>query len=169
VRFFKYIDKISEWTGILTAWLIILLTAVIVNEVVCRYIFNAPTGWVYDTSWMLYSALFALGGAYTLLHKRHIRIDILYDLLSPRGKAVYDTVYYLIIFLPVMALMIRESIRFATAAWLTAEKLSTTIWFFPAAPIKTVIPVAFFLLGLQGLAEFIRNLIAAKTGKRYGT
>jgi len=166
VRILKYIDKISEWSGIVAAWLIIPLTAVIVNEVVKRYVFNSPTKWGYDTSWMLYSALFALGGAYVLLHKRHVRIDIVYNVLPPRGKAIFDMLFYLVIFLPVVALMTREGIRFAIAAWAVNEKLSTTIWFFPAGPVKTIIPISFFLLGLQGLAELIRSIIAVKKGAK---
>jgi len=161
----NYIDKISEWTGIVSAWIIIPLTIVVIHEVVMRYFFNAPTGWGYDTCWMLYSAQFMIGGAYTLLRKGHIRIDILYNILSPRGKHVFDAVVYVVVFLFTMVLFTWAGVKFAADAWATNEKLSTTNWFFPSGPIKTIIPVSFFLLGLQSLVELIRNISILVKGK----
>jgi len=158
MRVLKYIDKISEWTGIFSVWIVIPLMVVVLYEVVMRHFFNAPTGWGYDTCWMLYSAQFMIGGAYTLLHKGHIRIDIVYNILSPRGKLIFDTVLYAVVVLFVMALFTWAGVKFAAYAWTTGEKLSTTNWFFPSGPSKTIIPVGFFLLGLQSLAEFVRNI-----------
>jgi len=159
MRWLKYIDKISEWAGIAVAWLIIPLTLVVIYEVVMRHFFNLPTRWGYDTCWMLFGAQFMIGGAYTLLRKGHVRIDIVYNLLSPRGKLIFDAVVYAVFFLFVMVLFTWAGIRFAGEAWIAGEKLSTTNWFFPSGPIKTAIPLGFFLLGLQSLAELIRNLM----------
>jgi len=161
-----YIDKISGWTGMVAAWIIIPLTFVVIYEVVMRHFFNAPTGWGYDTLWMLYSAQFLMGGAYTLLKKGHIRIDIVYNTLSPRGKLFFDAMIYAVVFLPLMILFTCAGVRFAAEAWATNEKLSTTNWFFPSGPIKTIIPIAFFLLSLQSLAELIRNISTILKGKR---
>ena len=146
------------WHCIFSVWIVIPLMVVVIYEVVMRHFFNAPTGWGYDTCWMLYSAQFMIGGAYTLLHKGHIRIDIVYNILSPRGKLIFDTVLYAVVVLFVMALFTWAGVKFAAYAWTTGEKLSTTNWFFPSGPSKTIIPVAFFLLGLQSLAEFVRNI-----------
>jgi TRAP-type mannitol/chloroaromatic compound transport system permease small subunit len=165
MRALRYIDKISQWTGILCVWIVIPLMAVVIYEVVMRKIFNAPTGWGYDTCWMLYSVQFMIGGAYTLLHKGHIRIDILYNILSPRAKLIFDTVLYAVVVLFVMVLFTWAGFKFAAYAWSTGEKLSTTNWFFPSGPSKTIIPVAFFLLGLQSLAELIRNISTLMKGK----
>jgi TRAP-type mannitol/chloroaromatic compound transport system permease small subunit len=158
MRVLKYIDKISEWTGIFSVWIVIPLMVVVLYEVVMRHFFNAPTGWGYDTCWMLYSAQFMIGGAYTLLHKGHIRIDIVYNILSPRGKLIFDTVLYAAVVLFVMVVFTWAGVKFSAYAWSAGEKLSTTNWFFPSGPSKTIIPVAFFLLGLQSLAEFVRNI-----------
>ena len=165
MKVLNYIDKISEWTGIVSAWIIIPLTFVVVYEVVMRHFFNAPTGWGYDTLWMLYSFQFMIGGAYTLLKKGHVRIDIVYNTLSPRGKLIFDTIVYAVVILSVMVLFTWAGVRFASEAWATNEKLSTTNWFFPSGPIKTVIPIAFFLLSLQSLAELIRNISTLVKGK----
>jgi TRAP-type mannitol/chloroaromatic compound transport system permease small subunit len=165
MKILEYIDKISEWTGIVVSWIIIPLTFVVVYEVIVRHFFNAPTGWGYDTLWMLYSAQFMIGGAYTLLKKGHVRIDIVYNTLSPRGKLIHDSIVYAVVFSFIMILFTWAGVRFASEAWAANEKLSTTNWFFPSGPIKTVIPVSFFLLSLQSLAELIRSIAALVKGK----
>lgn len=167
MKIIKYIDKISEWSGIIIAWLVVPLAVVVFYEVVLRYIFNAPTGWAYDTAWMLYSTLFIIGGAYTLKYKRHVRIDVIYQrFLTIRGKAIFDLVFYVVVFLPVTTLFTVKAFQFALRAWMVGEKLSTTVWFFPAGPIKTLIPIGFFLLCLQGMAEFIRCFTVLKKGEK---
>ncbi|MGQ9777099.1 MAG: TRAP transporter small permease subunit [Thermodesulfobacteriota bacterium] len=158
MRFIKLIDQISEWVGKISAWTIIPLTLVVIYEVILRHFFNAPTGWGYDTLWMLYSAQFMLGGAYTLLKRYHVRIDIVYNTFSFRGKVIFDIIIYFGVFLFITVLFTLAGIKFASEAWATNEKLSTTNWFFPSGPIKTIIPISFFLLTLQSLAELLRNI-----------
>jgi TRAP-type mannitol/chloroaromatic compound transport system permease small subunit len=165
MRALRYIEKISEWTGILCVWIVIPLMAVVMYEVARRHFFNAPTGWGYDTCWMIYSAQFMLGGAYTLLHKGHIRIDIVYNILPPRAQLIFDTALYAVAVLLVSIVFTWAGVKFAAYAWSTGEKLSTTNWFFPSGPSKTIIPVAFFLLGLQSLAELVRNILTLTKGK----
>lgn len=165
MKFGNWIDKINEKVGLISAWIILPLTLIVVYEVIMRHFFNAPTGWGYDTLWMLYSAQFMLGGAYTLHKKAHVRIDIIYNVLSPRGKLIFDAIIYAFIIFSTMILLTWAGIRFAREAWLTGEKLSTTNWFFPSGPSKTVIPVALFLVSLQAFADLIRTISAIKMGK----
>ena len=105
-----------------------------------------------------------LGGAFTLLRKGHIRIDIVYGVLSDRAKLVYDIINTLIVILPPMVLLTWAGIVYAADAWSSGENLSTSNWFFPAGPAKTLIPIGFFLLSLQCVAEIIRNLKDLKKG-----
>ncbi len=164
MRFVKAIDEVSEKTGAFSAWLVIPLMLVVIYEVVMRHLFNAPTGWGYDTCWMLFAAQFLIGGAFTLLRKGHIRIDIIYGVLSERAKLIYDTLIVIVVILLPMLLLTYAGIIFAAEAWMSGEKLSTTNWFFPAGPSKSLIPVGFFLLSLQCLAEIVRNVRQLKKG-----
>ena len=165
MRIVKIIDKISEWTGALSAWIVIPLMLVVIYEVFQRHILNAPTRWGYDVLWMLFSAQFLLGGAFTLLRKGHIRIDIVYGVLSEKAKLIYDIINTLVIILLPALLLTWAGIIFAAEAWSSGEKLSTTNWFFPAGPSKSLIPIGFFLLALQCVAELIRDISELKKGK----
>jgi TRAP-type mannitol/chloroaromatic compound transport system permease small subunit len=107
-----------------------------VFEVIIRHFFNEPTIWTYDTLWMLYSVNFLLGGAFTLLHKGHIRIDIIHNTLSPKTKLIFDAAIYGIVFFVPAAILTWISAEYAWDSWATGERLSTTSWAFPAGPIK---------------------------------
>lgn len=158
MKFVRFVDKLNDLMGVFAAWLVIPLMLIVVFEVVTRHFFNAPTMWTYDTLWMLYSVNFLLGGAFTLLRKGHIRIDIIHDRFSPRAKLIFDTlVYGFVFFVPCIALT-WASVGYSFDAWSMGENLSTTSWVFPAGPIKSIMPVAFLLLGLQSLAEVVRNI-----------
>jgi TRAP-type mannitol/chloroaromatic compound transport system permease small subunit len=162
----RIIDKISEWTGAIAAWLVIPLMLVVMHEVWARHVMNNPTGWGYDTCWMIFAAQFLIGGAFTLYRKGHIRIDIFYGTLSERAKLIYDTIILLVIILPPMVIFTYGGVIYAADAFISGENLSTTNWMFPAGPSKSLIPIGFFLLGLQCVAEIIRNIHTLKKGNQ---
>ena len=158
MKFVRFVDKLSGLMGVFAAWLVIPLMLLVVFEVVARHFFNAPTIWTYDTLWMLYSMNFLLGGAFTLLRKGHIRIDIIHDRFSPRTQLIFDALVYGLVFFIPCAVLTWASIGYAFDAWSMGENLSTTSWIFPAGPIKSIMPLAFLMLGLQSLAEVVRNI-----------
>ena len=74
-RLSRHLDQIAIWSGRLAAWLILPMVLSLCYEVVSRYVFNAPTQWAYDMTFMLYGSFFMLGAAYTLQRKGHVRTD----------------------------------------------------------------------------------------------
>jgi TRAP-type mannitol/chloroaromatic compound transport system permease small subunit len=162
--FVKTVDRLNEWVGSLSAWLVIPLMLVVISEVSMRHFFNSPTSWAYDVSWMVFAAQFVLGGAFTHLRKGHIRIDIIYGALSPRAKLIYDFIINLIIIFPPMVLFGWAGIGFTAKAFSIDERLSTSTWNFPTGPAKALIPIGFFLLALQSLAEIVRAYQNLKKG-----
>lgn len=158
-RIIQVIDKFNLTIGSIAAWLAIPLTIVVGLEVGLRYFANNPTKWAYDTAWMVFSMYFLLGGGYTMAKKKHVRIDLLYGLLPGKAQTIYELVFFVVVFLPVVFILAFRSIEYAMNAWRTGQALSTTGWGFPAAPIRTFIPIAFFLLAIQGIAEVLRNIV----------
>lgn len=157
-RFLKLADRLSEGVGRGTAWLIPLLILELVYDTGARYLFNAPTEWSYDISYMLYGAIFMLGAAWTLRKDEHVRIEVVYERLGRKGRALTDALGYLFFFFPAVGALIYFGGKFALKSWSIWERAGISMWSPPIYPFKTLIPVAMVLLLLQGLAEFLRCL-----------
>lgn len=161
----KAIDSISIWTGKGIAWIVIPNVLALVYEFVARYIFGKPTIWSYEVTYFLYGSHFLLGAAYTLQLKSHIRIDIFYQHVSSRGRAIVDAIGYLVFFFPVMLLLIYGGAQFTIQSFEMSEKSGLSPWRPYLYPYKAVVVISIFLLFLQGIAEFIRNSSLALKGK----
>ena len=162
-RAIRILDAISAWSGRIVAWLILPLIAAMTYEVVIRYV-ATPTQWAYDTSYMLYGAMFMLGAAYTLYRGAHIRTDFLYQKWSVRTQATVDALCYVLLFFPGIAIFLLVSGEFAWNSWLRGERSVGSSWMPIIYPLKAVIPVAAALLLLQGVAELLKCLYALRTG-----
>jgi TRAP-type mannitol/chloroaromatic compound transport system permease small subunit len=158
------IDRISTGIGKGAAWLGPLLIAELVYDTVARYLFNAPTEWSYDISYMLYGALFMLGAPYTLLRDENVRIELIYEKLSARARALIDVIGYVIFFFPSVGAILYFGSSFAYRSWALWERSGVSMWSPPIYPFKTILPLAAFLLLLQGITEFARCLTTVRRG-----
>ena len=157
-KILKSIDSISEMAGSLGKWFALLLVLVGAYDTIARHFFNAPTIWAYDTLCMSGGALYLIGASYTYLHKSHTRVDIFYSHFSPRRKALMDVICSIFLFFPLMSIMLKLSIVWAIRAWRIHEVMFQSFWYPPAGPYRTVFALGLFLLILQGIATFIRDL-----------
>ncbi len=157
-------DRLSTWVGQTAGWLIVVLVAIIAFEVFCRYVLNAPNGWVLDATIMCYGAMVVLGGAYALAQQSHVRGDILYGMLRPRTQAVIDLALYLVFFCPGVLALVWAGASYAHESWVTGERSALTANGLPVYPLKALIPVAGSLLMLQGLAEMLRCVACIRSG-----
>lgn len=163
----RVIDTVSDWVGRIVAWLIIPLVGALTFEVFARYLFNAPTVWAYDVSYMLYGSLFMLGAGYALLRGGHIRTDMLYQNWSPRTQGAIDAVCYLFLFFPAMLFLLWMGGQEAWHAWTIGERSDASPWRPILYPFKAVIPVTAILLLAQGVSEFLKSLYAVRAGHLY--
>jgi TRAP-type mannitol/chloroaromatic compound transport system permease small subunit len=161
----KTIDSISTWSGKLVAWIVIPNILALVYEFFARYVLGRPTIWSYEITYFLYGSHFLLGAAYTLHIKSHIRIDIFYQHISPRGRAIVNMIGYIIFFFPVMLLLIYAGVEFTIQSFEMGEKSGLSPWRPYLYPYKAVVVISIFLLFLQGVAEFIRDTSMAIKGK----
>jgi TRAP-type mannitol/chloroaromatic compound transport system permease small subunit len=161
----KTIDSISLWSGKWVAWLVLPNVLALVYEVISRYLFERPTIWSYEVTYFLYGTHFLIGTAFVLLRKGHIRIDVLYMRLPPRGKAIIDILGYLILFFPVMIALVYAGSEFTIQSFQMGERSGLSPWRPYLFPFKAVLAISFTLLFLQGLSEFLRNLTILLKGK----
>lgn len=163
----RIFDSIGDWIGKIVSWLAPALVALIALEVIMRYFFNSPTMWNFETSMMTGGSLAAMGWAYTYRQHSHVRVDVLYTRLSPRGKALIDVGGFLLILSPVVILFIGTSFSWMLDAWIIGEVSVQTSWYPPMAPFRTVVFLGFILFALQAVAQFIRDLYFLMENKTY--
>jgi len=165
----KTIETISEYTGKTALWLCVALVLVLSYETTSRYVFDSPTAWAYETSWMIGATLAVMGWSYTHRHHGHIRVDVFYTRLSLRGKALVDVLCSFIFLFPLLGVLMYSSTTFMMFAWKMKEKLVESSWMPPSGPIKTVLMVGLAIFTLQCLAQFLRDLYQLIRGKPYDT
>lgn len=156
-----FFDSVSEYAGRATSLIIFALLFVVLYEVVARKIFNAPTVWAFDLSYMLYASMFLLGGAYTLKHRQHVAIDIITTMFSRKTQAIISLFAYSFFFFPFVLVFIYVTGNFALQAWSNLET-SQSPWGQPLYHFKTLMPLGFILLLFQGISEFIKEIIIIK-------
>lgn len=163
-KFLFFIDSLSLWVGKSFAWLILVLTLGISYEVLVRYVFRAPTTWAFDFSYINYGALFLMAGAYTLSRNGHVRADVFYRFWQPRTQAKMDLVLYIIFFLPAVLAFMYSGYKYAEMSVRFREVSIFSPAGVPVFPLKALIPVAGFLLLVQGFAEVIRCVLCIRQG-----
>ena len=167
LRFVRFADGLSAWFGKTFGWLIMLMTIGVSYEVVVRYIFNAPTSWSLDVSFIMYGTLFMMGGAYTLSRGGHVRGDFLYRLWPVRVQASVDLLLYLIFFFPGVTALIFAGWKYASRSWQYGEVSVNSPAGIPIFQFKTVMVAAGILLFIQGLAQICRCILALREGVWY--
>lgn len=164
LRLLRACDLISRAAGKGVAILVPIATLIICYEVISRYFFNAPTIWVYDMSTFMFGYIVLLTGAYVQERKGHIRIDLIYLRLSKRKQAWLDVLGMLmgLLFLGAVAFYGWERTMhdFHIGARLPSE------WAPPKTHFTLMIPLGAALMMAQCLADGMRSLYFAMTGRR---
>jgi len=164
VRLVQRIDRFTDTTGTWIAWLNVPLVLVVCYEVTMRYVFDAPTTWVFDITYMLYAAIFMLGAAFALHKGAHIRTDFFFEKWSVRTKGTIDSVAYIVFFFPSLIVFFVVTYNQAVYAFQIQEMSDQTPWRPLLWPFKSVIPLTCLLLLIQGVSELIKSFYAARTG-----
>lgn len=161
-RVLSIIDGISDWSGKIFSFLILAAMAVVVVEVVRRYVFNAPTVYALPVTIFICAATYLLSGAYALLDDAHVRIDVFYSRWSPRVRGIMDLITAPVFFIGV-GVMFWVGSEWTIKAIVLGTGWSGA-WLVPIWPVRLFIPVASALLIIQGVAKAIRDFNAVRTG-----
>lgn len=164
-RYIGFADSLSAWFGKAFGWLIIVMTFGMSYEVLVRYLFNRPTPWALDISFIMYGTLFMMGGAYTLSRGGHVRGDFLYRLWSDRTQAKMDLTLYILFFFPGILALVFTGWKYASRSWGYGEVSVNSPAGIPIYQFKTVIVAAGILLLIQGVAQVFRCIICIREGQ----
>ena len=159
----SFIDSISEWSGKIVSYLILVAMAIVVYEVITRYGLRSPTIWGLELTIFVCIAVYMVGGAFVHRYDNHIRVDALFHRFTPRVKAIVDLITSPVYFISLGIL------GWAGADWtikgIVRGTTSGSFWDPIMWPVRLLIPLSCLLLLLQGVAKFIRDIEAAHTGE----
>jgi len=152
------IESAGTWTGKVGSWLLVVLIGCIVYNVFMRYALNAPTIWSFDISYMLGGAIYLLGLAWVLQKDENVRVDIICTRFAQRTRLIIDVALNFLLFFPLVFFIFLTSLRITLHSWKIHELASTTIFYPPLYPLRTVITIGLLLLFLQGVVNVVRSL-----------
>ena len=150
------LDAITKWSGSILAMLVYVMAAIMLFEVLSRYVWQRPTIWCLDTTTMVFGVYVVGIGAYAILHRAHIRIDVFYTRWSKRTQAVVDACTF-VLFLSISVTLLWKSAIYGWASVIAREH-AMTVWGPPLYHWKMAVAVLALLFLLQGISNFIRDL-----------
>lgn len=153
----RQIENMVTVIGIGAAMLLVPLVLATCYEVFSRYVMGAPTDWAYEIGYILTGSHFLLGLAYTLKQGLHIRIDVFTNAMSPRTRAVIDTVAYAVM-LPLLVWLSWMLMEYLVAGYSRGERSGQSAFNPPVWPFRLVFTVSFALFALQVLAELLKSV-----------
>lgn len=156
----RYVDAVNAWVGKFAMYLFFVLAAVLLYSVFSRLVFRVPVNWSLEMSQFLLSAYYLLGGAYSLQLGAHVRMDLFYNRMSFRRRAMLDafTILFVIFYLGVLFAGGVSSTEYA----ITYSQKNYTSWAPPLWPIKLVMTIGIFLMLLQMISQFFKDIAAAR-------
>ncbi len=128
-------------------------------EVVMRYIFNMPTIWVHEASFLLFGMQYLLAGAFALLHGAHVRVDVIYNLLPVRGGRIGMDIFTSMFFFMFALALVTTSWTFFQNSYSMDERTVETWGGIQYWPVKAMMLLGgAVLLTLAGLSKLIKDI-----------
>ncbi len=155
LAFIRYVDSMNRVVGRFTMYMIFVMIGVLLWSSISKTFF-LPSLWTLEVAQFLMVAYYMLGGPYSIQLGSNVRMDLFYGNWSVRKKAWFDafTVFLLIFYLCVLLYGGWESTSYS----LLYGERSSTAWRPVLWPIKITMCLSIFLMILQALSEFFKDV-----------
>lgn len=153
----RRIDAFTRWVGKRLAWLILVAVVISAVNAVVRKVFDTSSNSWLELQWVLFSIVFLLCSAWTLLDNEHIRIDIVNTMLPKRVRDSIDIIGHLFFLVPLCIIMIITGVPFFRRS-IEINEQSGNAGGLPQWPAKSLIMIGFAMLLVQGISELIKRI-----------
>ena len=158
LRLEQWINRFSDLLGRIAGVLLVVLLFNVFYDVIMRYLFNDVSIGMQELEWHLYATVFLLGVPYTLKVGGHVRVDLIYERLSVKTRALIDMFGTLLLLIPFCGLVAWYGIDFAMESFQLGETSGDPGGLPYRWLIKAVIPFAFAAMVISGLGLFLKSL-----------
>ena len=117
----KSLQKINNFFGKLSSYLVLALIILVSLSVILRYIFSIGFTWLQDLYIWIHASSLLFGITYTLNKDRHVRIDILYRNFNETKKKRINLVGSVIFGLPLCYFLIINGYEYFFRSFLISE------------------------------------------------
>lgn len=165
IKIESFFQKISKILGYLTAFATIIMVINVFFDALTRYVFNWGSVGLQEMEWHLLSFIILFGIPFTLMEEGHVRVDVIYDRLTHKKRAVINivgTILFIIIF---SLLIATGSVNFAIEAFVSGETSNDPGGLPYRWIVKAMIPFAFFLLSFMSIGYIVKNINLYRNGE----
>jgi TRAP-type mannitol/chloroaromatic compound transport system permease small subunit len=159
VKFVRAVDSLNRLIGRFAMLLVFAMIGILLYSSISKTFF-LPSLWTLEMAQFIMVAYYLLGGGYSMQLDSHVRMDLLYGRWSPRTRAVVDAVT--IVFLLFYLVLLLYGGFSSTAYALQYGEESYSAWAPRMAPIKILMCVGIFLMLLQAVAVFFKDVARAR-------
>jgi TRAP-type mannitol/chloroaromatic compound transport system permease small subunit len=156
----RYVEALNRILGKFAMYLVFAMMGILLFSSVSRTVFNVPHIWAIEMAQFTMAAYYLLGGGFSMMLGAHVRMDVLYGKWSPKRRAVTDaiTIFCMIFYLAVLLIGGLSSTLYS----LEYGQRNYSSWGPLVAPIKIIMVIGIFMMLLQAIATFFRDLAKVK-------
>ena len=155
----SHLEKTSSAIGKTISYLLLLMTLVSVTVVIIRYLFDSGSIAMQDSITYLHASIFVFSMGYCLQKGGHVRVDIFYQKMSSKQKAVVDLFGTCFLLIPFSIFTLWVSFPYVQRSWEMGEKSAEAGGLPAIFLLKTLLLVFVFVLVLQAIIEILRNTL----------
>lgn len=152
------IDRFIDWVGRGTSWICLGIVLIVAFNVILRYLFRIGPMSLQELEWHLMSPIALIGMSYALRHGDHVRVDIFFDDFNPKLQAIVDLAAAIMMVI-ISLIVIKLSLNFVYQAYSIGEGSPDPGGLPYRFLLRSFIPLGFFLLALQAVADVIRKAL----------
>lgn len=158
----RAIDRLNAFVGKYSIWLIFAATFISAANAIVRKAFDTSSNAFLEVQWYLFAWSFLIAAGYTLLHREHVRIDVINSRLSKKAQVWIDIIGFAFFLTPLCVTILWLSMPVVIQMYQSGE-ISGNPGGLIRWPVWAAIPVGVTLLLLQGISELIKR-VAFMTG-----
>lgn len=160
----RLIDRVVAMIGEAFSWLWLVLLAVIIGNVILRYLFSKGMIELEELQWYLYATAWLCGMSYTFVYDGHVRVDVIREKLRFKTKMWLELFGLVLFFLPFVYFVLTYSLAFVQLSWESSETSTSANGLGARWLVKGALTFSFLLLFLVGLSRLIRVTLTLNRG-----
>ena len=162
----NFFEKLNFIIGKILVLIMILLILNVFYDVISRYFFHGGSIALQELEWHFFGVMILFGMSYTLKTEGHVRVDFIYNNISPKKQALINILGTIFFIIPFAIFIVYGSYDFVMDSY-TSNEISddpgglTHRWI-----IKAMIPLSFIYLVITSIGYIIQNIIIYKNGDK---